>query len=217
MRYSSSRRDFVQALLAFSGAGAAGFLGTSSARAAWPPDAPRSHDPTPECDDGDDPTPPLTAGPYFKADSPERGSLIEPGVTGTALALSGRVLTPAGLPIAGALVDFWQADDRGAYDTSGYRLRGHQYTDRVGRFTLSTVVPGPYPGRTRHLHVRAQAPKGPILTTQLYFPGEPGNERDRLYRSVLQMDLRREPRGQSGTFDFVLRPAARPDPNRYNV
>ena len=71
------------------------------------------------------------------------------------------------LAVARALLDVWHADDRGGYDTAGFRLRGHQFTDGSGRFELETIVPGLYPGRTRHIHVKVQAPNGPILTTQL--------------------------------------------------
>jgi hypothetical protein len=42
---------------------------------------------TPACDDGDDPTPELTEGPYFTTGSPQRRSLIAGGVTGTRLTL----------------------------------------------------------------------------------------------------------------------------------
>src|SRR3712207_6926313 len=44
-------------------------------------------------------------------------------------------------PVAGALLDFWQADARGEYDNSGFRLRGHQFADSRGRYRLRTVVP----------------------------------------------------------------------------
>jgi protocatechuate 3,4-dioxygenase beta subunit len=101
------------------------------------------------------------------------------------------------VPLAGVLLDFWQADDAGQYDNAGFRLRGHQYTDRDGRFALTTVVPGIYPGRTRHVHVKAQAPNQPALTTQLYFPGEPRNSRDSLYTPALLLS-------SAGTFTFVL-------------
>ena len=46
---------------------------------------------------------------------------------------------------------------------------------------FETIVPGKYPGRTRHYHVKVQAPGRSILTTQLYFPGEPGNDGDRIF------------------------------------
>src|SRR6266566_2870746 len=74
-------------------------------------------------------TPAQTEGPYFKPGSPPRTSLIESGMTGTRLLLSGRVLTLACAPVAGVRLDFWQADAGGTYDNSGYRLRGHQSTD----------------------------------------------------------------------------------------
>jgi len=45
--------------------------------------------------------------------------------SGTRLVVEGVVLSTACTPIPGALIDFWQADDRGEYDNSGYRLRGH--------------------------------------------------------------------------------------------
>ena len=82
------------------------------------------------------------------------------------------MLTRACKPLAGALLDFWQADDKGRYDNSGSRLRGHQFTDAEGRYRLRSVVPGLYPGRTRHIHVKVQSRDGRVLTTQLYFPGE---------------------------------------------
>src|SRR5438067_13612368 len=93
-------------------------------------------------------TPAQTEGPYFKPGSPARTSLVETGMTGTRLVLSGRVLTPACAPVAAATLDFWQADASGNYDNSGYRLRGHQLSDAAGRYNLETILPGEYPGRT---------------------------------------------------------------------
>ena len=75
----------------------------------------------------------------------------------------------------GALVDLWHADDEGDYDNSGFRLRGHQFADGEGRFRFRTIVPAQLSGRTRHFHVKVQPKGGRVLTTQLYFPGEPGN------------------------------------------
>jgi protocatechuate 3,4-dioxygenase beta subunit len=140
---------------------------------------------TPACGDDDDPTPPQMAGPFFTPNSPERRSLLEPNMAGTRLLLSGYVLNTNCQPAAGALLDFWQADDAGAYDNNGYRLRGHQFADDNGYYALETIVPGLYPGRTRHIHVNVQAPNQRILTTQLYFPDEPANDRDRIYQPEL--------------------------------
>jgi protocatechuate 3,4-dioxygenase beta subunit len=164
--------------------------------------------PTPECaDDDDDPTPPKTEGPYYKRSSPQRASLLEPGLGGTRLVISGRVLSTTCQPVEQALLDFWQADDRGQYDNTGFRLRGHQFTDASGAYRLETIVPGLYPGRTRHIHLKVQAPNRPALTTQLYFPGEAGNARDGIYDPRLLLEMQSAP-GPDGArlaaFDFVL-------------
>jgi protocatechuate 3,4-dioxygenase beta subunit len=87
----------------------------------------------------------------------------------------------------------------------GYRLRGHQFTNEEGRYTLETILPGVYPGRTRHIHVKVQAPNQPVLTTQMYFPNEPGNARDGIFRPELVMDLQDTDTGKLGAFNFVLR------------
>ena len=159
---------------------------------------------TPACDDGDDPTPAQTEGPYFTPDSPERASLVEPGMAGTRLLVAGAVLTTACRPVPRALLDFWQADDAGEYDNEGFTLRGHQFSDARGRFWLQTIVPGLYPGRTRHIHVKVQAPDAPVLTTQLYFPGEAQNDGDALFVSELLLDVRGSGARRTGSFDFVL-------------
>jgi protocatechuate 3,4-dioxygenase beta subunit len=160
---------------------------------------------TPELADADEPTPRLTEGPYFKPRSPLRRSIVPAGAPGTRLTLSGRVLTTTGKPIPRALLDFWQADARGAYDNAGFRFRGHQFTDALGRYTLQTVVPGLYPGRTRHIHVKAQARTKPVLTTQLFFPGVPQNRSDGIFLADLLVRGWRIVNGRRvARFDFVL-------------
>ena len=147
-----------------------------------------------------------TEGPYYKAKSPERTALLEPGMGGTKLIVTGYVLTKDCQPIANAWLDFWQADDHGVYDNAGYRLRGHLFTDETGRFTLATILPGEYPGRTEHIHVKVQAPNGPILTTQLYFPGVAANDRDSIFDPALLADVQDTATGKVATFNFVVRP-----------
>jgi protocatechuate 3,4-dioxygenase beta subunit len=160
---------------------------------------------TPAIADDDEPTPAQTEGPYFTPNSPLRKSIVPIGAGGTRLTLSGRVLSTAGRPVARALVDFWQADARGAYDNSGYRFRGHQFTDAQGRFSLGTVVPGLYPGRTKHIHVKVQAPGRSILTTQLYFPGVARNRTDGIFDAeLLVKKWRKVGARRAARFDFVL-------------
>ena len=115
------------------------------------------------------PTPRDGEGPFYKAGAPLRASLAEPGTSGERVSLSGRVLSRDCRPIPGALLDFWQTDERGEYDNTGYRYRGKVLSDANGDYRLETVLPGLYPGRPRHLHVKVSAPGGPVLTTQIYF------------------------------------------------
>jgi len=159
---------------------------------------------TPQCHDGDAVTLAQTAGPYFKPSSPERIELIEEGMAGQPIELAGFVLTRTCKPLAGALLDFWQADDQGRYDNSGFRLRGHQFTDAEGRYRLRSIVPGIYPGRTRHIHVKVQPRDGSVLTTQLYFPGESKNRSDSLFRKDLQIRTAKNAGWLAGRFDFVV-------------
>jgi protocatechuate 3,4-dioxygenase beta subunit len=159
---------------------------------------------TPACHDGDDATLPQTEGPYFKPPSPERIELYEEGMAGQPIELVGLVLSRACKPLAGALLDFWQADAKGQYDNSGFHLRGHQFTDAEGRYRLRSIVPGIYPGRTRHIHVKVQPAGGRVLTTQLYFPGEAKNRSDGLFRRELLMRTAKNAGWLAGRFDFVV-------------
>jgi protocatechuate 3,4-dioxygenase beta subunit len=160
--------------------------------------------PTPQCHDGDAATARQTEGPFFKPSSPERADFIEPGSRARPVELSGQVLTRSCRPVARALVDVWHADERGAYDNAGFRYRGHLFTDAEGRYRFRTIVPAVYPGRTRHYHVKVQAPSQPVLTTQLYFPDEPANRRDGLFRRELVMRVAEAGDGLAARFDFVL-------------
>ena len=174
----------------------------SALQANEPPAPAHNLSPTPAC--GDDPTPSQTAGPFYTPNSPERTSLLEPGGTGTPIMLTGQVLSTHCTPIAGALVDFWHTNAKGEYDNSGYTFRGHQLTDGEGRYQLETIAPGLYPGRTRHIHVRVQLPQQPVLTTQLYFPNEPLNESDFLYRPELLVSVDHSGDRPQAQFNFVL-------------
>jgi protocatechuate 3,4-dioxygenase beta subunit len=125
-------------------------------------------------------------------------------MAGIKLVVAGQVLTTGCQPVARALLDFWQADDAGQYDNAGYTLRGHQFADDQGRYRLETIVPGLYPGRTRHIHVKVQAPNQPVLTSQLYFPNEPSNESDGIFQPELLMEVQDATEGKAAAFNFVL-------------
>jgi protocatechuate 3,4-dioxygenase beta subunit len=161
-------------------------------------------EPTPPVGEQLEMTPEETAGPFFRPNSPLKSDFRESGLRGTPIRVSGFVLDRKGKPIGGALLDFWHADGDGEYDLQTFRCRGHQFSDADGQYAVETVAPGLYPGRTRHYHVRLQAPHGPILCTQLYFPGEARNASDSLFRPDLLLKIRQANPIQLATFNFVL-------------
>ena len=155
--------------------------------------------PTPECKPGRT-TPAQTEGPFYSPRTPPKAN-FRADAAGQPIVLEGYVLGTGCKPLAGAWLDFWHADSAGAYDNTGFRLRGHQMTDAEGHYKLETILPAVYPGRTRHIHVKVRAKDGGrILTTQTYFPGEGGNARDGLYRP--ELEARRS--GETLHMDFVL-------------
>lgn len=227
---SSSRRAFLRtssvvmttAALAATGTAANGDAARATplstvqaARSAGSPPAV-----TPAC--GGHETPAATEGPLFKAESPERGDFLTPGTRGVRLDLGGVVYDTACKPLAGTLIEFWQCDQNGDYDTSGFALRGHQYTDSKGAFRLTTIIPRDYWGRwgqrAPHIHAQVQASGGPVLVTQLYFPDDTQaygrdfaalNAADQLFNRACVITLT-GPKDDSytGAFDFVIQTTA---------
>jgi protocatechuate 3,4-dioxygenase beta subunit len=195
--YRPSRRAIVQ------GALAAGSVGMSGAKALA-----QELPVTPQCTDDDAITVAQTEGPFFRAGSPGRSDLVEAGSKARPVELTGFVLTRGCHPVARAVVDLWHADERGAYDNKGFRYRGRVYTDEKGRYRFRTIVPALYPGRTRHYHVNVAAGGKLLLTTQLYFPDEPGNRRDGLFRKELLMHVAdggsAKDSAMAARFDFVI-------------
>ena len=150
-------------------------------------------------------TPSVEEGPYYTPGSPERRAIAEPGTPGSKITVEGQVLDKSGNPIPHAWLDFWHANGKGIYDNEGFNLRGHQYADKNGRYHLETVRPLDYQFRAPHIHVKVRATeKSPILTAQLYFPGEKKNTSDPLFEKLTVMDVKDTAAGQKATFDFVV-------------
>jgi protocatechuate 3,4-dioxygenase beta subunit len=161
--------------------------------------------PTPACHDGDAPTRREIEGPFFKPASPLRSDLREAGIIGKPIELSGFVLTRSCRRVADALIELWHADDQGEYDNKGFRLRGHLFTDSKGHYAFRTIVPGLYPGRTRHFHIKVQAAaESPVLTTQYYFPDEPRNQEDDYFHPELVMQMSGSGDALRARFDVIL-------------
>ena len=160
-------------------------------------------EPTPQCDHHDE-TRAQGEGPFYTPDTPQRTSLVESGMSGAVLVVTGRVLTTRCEPIAGAVLDFWHADTLGEYDNIGYLFRGHQFSNEDGSYRLETLLPGLYTGRTRHIHVKVQGLNTRLLTTQMYFPDEAANESDGIFHPALIMNVEEGVAGLDASFDFVL-------------
>lgn len=175
-------------------------------------------------------------GPYYVEGAPELGSAgrlpmreNEPGVR---LKFFGQVRGVGGQPIAGAEVDFWQADDSGLYSQFApgipeWNLRGRFSTDAEGNYAVDTLHPAPYQiptdgatgalisaagwhaWRPAHLHVKVSAPGYQLITTQLYFDGGEHVKDD--IASAVKDALILEPTpvdgdGEQVRYDFVLDP-----------
>ena len=158
---------------------------------------------------GCEPTAANILGPYYIEGAPERSDLVEPGMAGTRLTVTGRVLAADCTPIPGAMLDVWQANADGVYDNTGWLLRGWFLADAAGEWTLHTIVPGRYATggtfRPDHIHVRVSAAGFLLLTTQLYFADDPFNATDPFFVPSLAMTTTVQPDGSlSATFDFVL-------------
>lgn len=150
-------------------------------------------------------------GPFFTPNSPLRADLTGPGLEGTKLEVAGIVYSAATcLPIAEALLDVWSADHLGAYDDVGFSLRGHQFADGEGRYKLTSILPGHYLNgaqyRPAHIHVKVAAAGHRMLTTQLYFAGDPYNDIDPFIRPSLIMEMADVGGVLRATFHFVLAP-----------
>jgi protocatechuate 3,4-dioxygenase beta subunit len=190
-----SRRQLLRSALAAGGLGLAAHPDLTLAQ---------ELNPTPECRDGDRATLPQIEGPFYKPRSPARAELAEPGVKARLVELTGHVLTRSCRPVPNVLLDLWHADDKGDYDNSGFRYRGHILTNAAGRYRFRTIMPAPYPGRTRHYHFKVLATGRQLLTTQLYFPDEPMNRRDDFFRRELLMRVADAGEAMSARFDFIL-------------
>lgn len=146
-------------------------------------------------------------GRFFRPSSPETPFLLSEG-TGTPITVRGRIVDAHCEPIAGALIDFWQADEAGAHDAQGFLYRGHQVVGADGRYQLTTIIPGRYLNgsqyRPAHVHCKVLVGGVELLTTQLYFEGDPFNEVDPWFSEATMLRPQQTNGALSADFDFSV-------------
>ncbi len=146
-------------------------------------------------------------GPFHMVTSPRRalGDTIDLVGTGPQCVLAGRVLSADGIPLPGAELDVWQANDQGFYDVQQPDVqppgngRGLFTAGQDGAYWFRTIVPtyypiptdGPvgtlleatkrHPYRPAHVHFIVTAPGHRPLTTHIFVAGSPYIESDAVF------------------------------------
>jgi protocatechuate 3,4-dioxygenase, beta subunit len=184
-------------------------------------------------------TPTQTEGPFFPLHPQDDTDFDMTRIAGHAQAAEGEVVVvegsvrdEAGAPLAGVLIDIWQANRHGRYaherDPNPAPLDPHFQgwarlrSDAEGRYRVRTIIPGAYPvsaewRRPPHLHFKLALRGYHELTTQMYFAGQPLNAPDRLLNAVPEAERAQlvvtfaaveGDRAPHGRFDLVLRAVA---------
>jgi hydroxyquinol 1,2-dioxygenase len=174
-------------------------------------------------------------GPFHVEGAPhyEHGADIANGARGAPCLVRGSVRGLDGTPVAGAVLDVWQADAEGFYDVQYVGLEQHQgrgvlTTGPDGGFAFRTVVAQAYPipvdgtvgellratarqpWRPAHLHFMIEAPGYETLVTHVFRAGDPYLDADAVFgvRQTLVADWAAQPDGSCTLdYDFVLNPA----------
>lgn len=169
-------------------------------------------------------------GPFYRFGAPFQSQLAGPDEPGERLTVRGTVLSAdCKTPVPGALIEVWQANSDGLYDTNkpanfteavAFHLRGMLYTNEAGQYEIDTIMPGRYPippglpglekyaGLTRpaHIHFRVMESLHVPVTTQLYFKDDPFIAGDpwASHREASTIGLEQDGKTRRGTYDIVL-------------
>jgi len=178
-------------------------------------------------------TPTQIEGPFYPvADQADKETDLT-WVEGHSVRAKGQVVVVEGqvrgldcAPLAGCLVEIWQACASGRYNhpsetnpaplDPNFQYWGRVVADATGSYRFKTIRPGAYPAerdwtRPPHLHFKVAAPGLPVLVTQMYSDGDPLNGKDLIVRDLSPAERRRvtvpfAPAGDGlrGRFDIVL-------------
>ena len=158
-----------------------------------------------------------------------------PRAMGQLISVGGRVMDEDGAPVAGAMIEIWQANSSGKYVHEldrhdapvdpNFSGQARVLTDGEGQFQFRSIKPGAYPvtesdwwWRPPHIHFSILGSSWMNrFVTQIFFPGEPLNEADLLLNGVEDPEARNRLIFQAGATsvgppnmlkfrrDFVLR------------
>ncbi len=170
-------------------------------------------------------TPSQTEGPFYPVEFPKDSDadLLRNGAMGYTRGqpawLDGMVTDLQGRPVAGAQVEIWQCDEAGHYHHPGdggradpaFQGFGKVVVGADGRYRFRTIKPVAYSSRTPHIHMKVRQGPRELLTTQVYVAGDPGNERDFLWRRMDAQDraavtvpFNKGPDGLRATFAVII-------------
>jgi len=176
-------------------------------------------------------------GPFYTEGPPEMplgASIVKPGTPGEPCVASGTIKDAKGRPVAGAIIDVWQAGGDGFYDVQkpdGVNLRARFRSDADGKFHFRCVKPASYPVphdgpvgrlltatgrhpmRPGHLHFMISAPGFEKLTTHLFVKGDKYLDSDAVFgvKQSLVVDFKKGRDGVAACYyDFVLKPKKKP-------
>lgn len=181
------------------------------------------------------PTPEQTEGPFYPVQPQSDKDLDLTQIKGHAkraqgesLWITGVVKDERGQPLANAIVDIWQANAAGRYahaaDTNPAPLDpdfqgwGIVTTNQLGEYRFKTIKPGAYKvsgrwSRPPHIHFKVSKRGYEEVTTQMYFDGEPLNDKDSILNNVpksqrqdliVKFERADGENVPSGQFDIVL-------------
>jgi hydroxyquinol 1,2-dioxygenase len=171
-------------------------------------------------------TPATVLGPFHIEGSPELdfGADMSEGLPGTPLYLHGTVRDLEGNPVAGAVLDVWQADTEGAYesqvpDVDEARLRAKYTTREDGSYCVRTIAPKGYTipmdgpvgdlisrteishFRPAHIHFLINVPGFEPLITHLFEEGAEYLDSDVVFGTKQELVVAFEPREPGATPD----------------
>jgi protocatechuate 3,4-dioxygenase beta subunit len=152
-------------------------------------------------------------GPFYVKDAPTQNDLCASVGNNERLNVSGRILgAPDCRPLAGAVIEIWQADAKGEYsqvarerkDDPRCLLRATLNSGADGRYAFRSVLAGEYPGRPSHIHYRVSMKGYRTLVTQLYFGSERGIDATRMAKLTRGSAVDGRPGDYQAVFNITL-------------